>query len=56
MHRFGNEEYSKNLHEQLMSHDLSKFDFVLKSLVSSLNSYFSNNYKSRCIKEIEKIR
>ena len=56
MHRFGNKEYSKNLHEQFMSHDLFRFDFVFKSLVSSLNSYFSNSYKSRCLKEIEKIR
>ena len=41
MHRFGNEECSKNLHKQFMSYDLFKFDFVFKFLVFSLNSYFS---------------
>ena len=53
MYRFGNMKHSENLHKHIMEDNLSKFDLVFKSLVSNLNSYFSQSFKIRCLKEIE---
>ena len=53
MYRFGNKKHSENLHKLIMEDNFSKFDSVFKSLVSNLNSYFSQSFKSRCLKEIE---
>ena len=52
MFRFGNKEHCENLHKRIMEQNISKFDSVFESFVNSLNSYFSQNFKSRCLKEI----
>ena len=53
MYRFGNKKYSENLHRHIMEDNFFKFDSVFKPLVSNLNSYFPQIFKSRCLKEIK---
>ena len=53
MYRFGNKKHSEISHKQIMEDSYSKFDSIFKSIVTDLNSYFSQRLKIRCLKEIK---